>query len=226
VLVDPNQQQFYGQTPYPPPPQQPGFNTGPYNPAYPNQSQQPPDGMYSGYQDPENDKNYDFNDESIRRGFIRKVYSILCVSSDRKVDTNVILRASMFFTQQVQLTITLGFISLFTFHEGTKLWVKQHPEMIWISLGVLLVTMISMACCEKVRRNFPMNFIFLGLFTLAQSFVLGTMSARYTGQEILLAVGITAGVCFALTIFAFQTKIDFTVMGGTYGGNYHILSLN
>lgn len=88
VLVDPNQQQFYGQSPYPPPPQQPGFNTGPYNPAYPHQipSQQPPDGnnMYGGggYQDPENDKNYDFNDESIRRGFIRKVYSILCVSFD------------------------------------------------------------------------------------------------------------------------------------------------
>jgi protein lifeguard len=87
-------------------------------------------------------------------------------------------------------------------------------NQVWIALGVLLVTMIAMACCESVRRNFPMNFIFLGLFTLAQSFVLGTVSARYTGQEIFLAVGITAAVCFALTIFAFQTKIDFTVMGG------------
>lgn len=30
----------------------------------------------------------------------------------------------------------------------------------------------------------------------------------------MLAVGITAVVCFALTLFAFQTKWDFTVMGG------------
>lgn len=29
-----------------------------------------------------------------------------------------------------------------------------------------------------------------------------------------MAVGITAVVCFSLTIFAFQTKWDFTVMGG------------
>lgn len=29
-----------------------------------------------------------------------------------------------------------------------------------------------------------------------------------------MAVGITAAVCFALTLFAFQTKWDFTVMGG------------
>lgn len=29
-----------------------------------------------------------------------------------------------------------------------------------------------------------------------------------------MAVGLTAGVCLALTIFAFQTKWDFTVLGG------------
>lgn len=168
--------------------------------------------MYSGYQDPESDKNFDFNDDSIRRGFIKKVYSILCVSSlwRKQLKSMSLIK----FSKQLQLTITLGFISLFTFHNPTKLWVKQHPEMVWISFGILLVTMISMACCESVRRKSPMNFIFLGLFTLAQSFVLGTVSSRYTGEEIFLAVGITAAVCLALTIFAFQTKIDFTVMGG------------
>lgn len=29
-----------------------------------------------------------------------------------------------------------------------------------------------------------------------------------------MAVGITAAVCLALTLFAFQTRWDFTVMGG------------
>lgn len=32
--------------------------------------------------------------------------------------------------------------------------------------------------------------------------------------QVLLAVGITAAVCLGLTLFAFQTKWDFTVMGG------------
>lgn len=84
----------------------------------------------------------------------------------------------------------------------------------WVSLGVLLVTMITLACCEGVRRKAPMNFIVLAIFTLAESFMLGVISSRYTGEEIFLAVGITAAVCLALTLFAFQTKIDFTVMGG------------
>lgn len=74
--------------------------------------------------------------------------------------------------------------------------------------------MITMACCESIRRKSPMNFIFLGIFTLAQSFVLGVVTSAYGTETVLLAVGVTAAVCFALTIFAFQTKIDFTVMGG------------
>lgn len=32
--------------------------------------------------------------------------------------------------------------------------------------------------------------------------------------KVLLAIGVTAAVCVALTIFAFQTKWDFTMLGG------------
>lgn len=106
-----------------------------------------------------------------------------------------------------------------------------------MALGVLFVTMICMACCEGVRRTFPTNFIFLGIFTVAQSFLLGVTASRYAPTEVsvpalkrfisclisyiflyfvqvLMAVGITAAVCLALTIFALQTKVDFTMMGG------------
>uniref|UniRef100_A0A1Q3EUD2 Putative n-methyl-d-aspartate receptor glutamate-binding subunit n=1 Tax=Culex tarsalis TaxID=7177 RepID=A0A1Q3EUD2_CULTA len=219
-MYDPNQQYYGGY------PQQPGYAQGGYAPPYPPPQQQmnpgyPPQPFYGqpggapppgfqgfpqapgpmgpemggyGVYDPENAeaKNFDFTDQSIRRGFIRKVYSILTV----------------------QLSITLGFICLFMYHRPTNIWVKQHPEMFWIAFGVMLVTLISMACCSSVRRKAPMNFIFLGLFTLAQSFLLGITTARFSSQEVLLAVGITAAVCLGLTLFAFQTKWDFTVMGG------------
>lgn len=76
------------------------------------------------------------------------------------------------------------------------------------------VCLISMACCSNVRRQSPTNFIFLGIFTVCQSFLLGISASMYSASEVMLAVGITAAVCFALTIFALQTKYDFTVMGG------------
>lgn len=100
---------------------------------------------------------------------------------------------------------------LFVFHQPTKVWVKQHHEMFWIAFGVVIVTMIALACCESVRRTSPMNFIFLGIFTLAQSFLLGCSSAVYDPDLVLMAVGLTAAVSFGLTLFAFQTKLDFTV---------------
>jgi FtsH-binding integral membrane protein len=76
----------------------------------------------------------------------------------------------------------------------------------FVALGVLLVTMISMACCTNVRRKSPMNFIFLFIFTLAEAFLLGMITSTYRVDEVFLAVGITAAVCLALTLFAFQTK--------------------
>ncbi|XP_048514241.1 protein lifeguard 2 isoform X2 [Athalia rosae] len=137
-------------------------------------------------------KGFDFNEQSIRRGFIRKVYSIL----------------------MVQLLITVGIIALFLYHQPTKIWVHHHPAIFWIAFVLTIVLLISMACCTSVRRKAPMNYIFLFLFTMAEGLVLATAASRYDSQEVLLAVGMTAVVCLGLTIFAFQTKWDFTMLNG------------
>lgn len=146
------------------------------------------------YVDPEDGeaKGFEFTDESIRKGFIRKVYSILTL----------------------QLSVTIAIICLFVFHGPTNKFVKTHSWLMWVAFGVLIVMMLVLACCESVRRSSPMNVICLGLFTLAQSFVLGCVSIIYDPDTVLMAAGITAAVSLALTLFAFQTKWDFTVMGG------------
>ncbi|GLH16781.1 uncharacterized protein GBIM_21067 [Gryllus bimaculatus] len=135
---------------------------------------------------------FEFSEKTIRHGFIRKVYSIL----------------------MLQLLVSLSFIALFTFHNGTKNYVRGHPEMVWIAFVIVLVTLIAMSCCTNVRRKAPMNFIFLFVFTLAESLILGVISSTYNPDAVLMAVGLCAAVCFGLTLFAFQTKWDFTVMGG------------
>ena len=79
---------------------------------------------------------------------------------------------------------------------------------------ITLVCIIAMACCEGVRRKFPTNIIFLGIFTAAEGFMLGSLAARFQADAVLIAVGITCGVTLGLTLFAFQTKWDFTACGG------------
>ncbi|KAG7200411.1 hypothetical protein KM043_017864 [Ampulex compressa] len=187
---------------YPPPyggnPPGPGFVPPPGVPPYgqavpgPAFATQPQPGMYRtsyGEESLQDEvKGFEFSDKTIRNGFIRKVYTIL----------------------MCQLLITLSMIAVFLYHEPTQKWVHKHTEMFWICFAATIVLIICMACCTNVRRKAPMNFIFLFLFTLAEGFLLATAASTYKSEEVLLAVGITSAVCLALTIFAFQTKIDFT----------------
>lgn len=86
--------------------------------------------------------------------------------------------------------------------------------MFWTAWIATIVIMIGIACCEKARRTSPLNFILLGLFTLSESYLLGVVSAHYEVNEVLMAMGIVAVLTLAITLFAFQTKIDFTMLSG------------
>lgn len=139
-----------------------------------------------------NDFDTEINEKSIRRGFIRKVYFVLLC----------------------QLSFSLTFIIVCMYENNTKNWIMDNPEIMWISLAIAFVTSMVMACNVNVRRQFPMNYIFLATYTVAMSLMLGVISAYAPKNTILFAVGITATVCFCLTLFAFQTQWDFTVCGG------------
>lgn len=148
----------------------------------------------SSYEDDTLLDNFEFSEKSVRLGFIRKVYSIL----------------------MCQLIVTVIFIAMFLYIEPLKEWsMKPENQWLWIVAFVLtFVIIIVLACCENVRRTFPMNMIFLGIFTLCESLLLGSVASHYDSWEVLAAVGVTAVVAFSLTIFAFQTKWDFTMMSG------------
>lgn len=133
-----------------------------------------------------------FSEESIRKAFIRKVYLILTV----------------------QLAITMAFISLFMYHEPAKMFVARNPWIGITAFVTMFAVLIIMACCGEMRRKTPHNFIFLAMFTAAQGLMLGIIATQYESNQVLVAVGITCIICIGLTLFSFQTKWDFTVMGG------------
>ena len=137
------------------------------------------------------DESYKFDDLTIRNGFIRKVYSIL----------------------MLQLLVSFAFVAMSSYHDGTRQFIHQSPGLLMVSMVVMIVTLIALSCCENLRRKSPHNIILLSLFTLSESFLLGVTAATTKPEIVVTAVGITAAICFVLTIFAFQTKIDFTGCG-------------
>ncbi|CRK95408.1 CLUMA_CG008729, isoform A [Clunio marinus] len=142
-------------------------------------------------EDPEDPfrKSFKFTDESIRKQFVKKVYMILTL----------------------QIAITEAVVSLFVSHKPTYEWVRERSYLFWISLLIYFILMITLLCCPTYRRKSPINFILLGIFTIVQSFLMGVVSAVFAPELILLSAGITTIVCIGLTLFAFQSKFDFTI---------------
>lgn len=180
-----------------------------------------------------------FGDKTIRRGFIRKVYSILSLQlivTGGIIVYFVLLLPQHYHDPQCHETEIEDYEngdyhydqlgdknhSVPSRDEYRNLqercdkvrFAVSHMWMMWGSAGLAVVVMIPMVCVKTLRVQVPINFILLGLFTLFEGVSLGMISMLYDVDAVVIAAGITTGIVLALTVFAFQTKWDFTAMGG------------
>lgn len=128
-------------------------------------------------------------EQSVRNGFIRKVYGILTV--------------------QLLLTIAVAFPIV---RAGTQ-FVATHQWLLLLSFAMTIGTICAMSCCRDMARKVPMNYILLFTFTAFEGVLVGCVAAMYTWQSVMVAVGMTAAIFFAMTLYACTTKTDFTGMG-------------
>uniref|UniRef100_A0A673XU29 Transmembrane BAX inhibitor motif containing 1a n=1 Tax=Salmo trutta TaxID=8032 RepID=A0A673XU29_SALTR len=105
-----------------------------------------------------------------------------------------------------QLLVTVAIVAVFTFVESVKKFVIANPAVYWLT---------TMFYCIEVRK-FPWNIILLAIFTLAMSYMTGTISSYYDTKAVFLALGITVIVCIITTVFCFQTKVDLTSCTGLF----------
>uniref|UniRef100_A0A8C4IGU6 Transmembrane BAX inhibitor motif containing 1a n=1 Tax=Dicentrarchus labrax TaxID=13489 RepID=A0A8C4IGU6_DICLA len=100
--------------------------------------------------------------------------------------------------------------------QPVRTFVQRNQAIYWASYAVYFITHIVLVCCKGPRRKFPWNIILLSIFTLALSYMTGSISSYYDTKAVFLALGITAVVCIAVTVFCFQTKVDFTKCQGLF----------
>ncbi|KAL8878023.1 MAG: hypothetical protein Q9198_004083 [Flavoplaca austrocitrina] len=121
----------------------------------------------------------------IRMQFIRKVYSILTV--------------------QIFATMALSSVSFWS--TGYKDWIQSNQWMMWVSLfgaiGFMLLTFWK-------RKSYPTNLLFLGGFTALEAYSISVIVSYFRSKIVLEALIITAAIFVALTVFACQSKYDFT----------------
>uniref|UniRef100_A0A3Q2GRC9 Zgc:110410 n=1 Tax=Cyprinodon variegatus TaxID=28743 RepID=A0A3Q2GRC9_CYPVA len=103
----------------------------------------------------------------------------------------------VYLTLMIQLLCTVGIICTFIY---------------W---SVVLVLIVVLACCDNIRRRVPLNFIALGTFISNMQLLFDISVCSYFNAEaVMWAVGATAFVTFGISLFAMQSKWDFTPKAG------------
>lgn len=107
----------------------------------------------------------------------------------------------------LQLLATAGLCSMSFVSEGYRTWIQGHPWMVWVSLfgaiGMMLLTFWK-------RKSYPANLLFLSGFTALEAYSVSVITSFYDPRIVLEALIFTLAIFVALTLFACQTKYDFT----------------
>lgn len=127
-----------------------------------------------------------------RRAFIRKVYSLLSI-------------------QLIWTSIITGIVvGVPVISEG----IKKTKGLVIAALIICLALVIAIMCFKKIARRYPINYIALFMFSFFESYIVAYVCAFYDKYVVLCAALIALSVAFALTIYAWKSKRDFTVCGG------------
>ena len=123
------------------------------------------------------------------------------------------------FNRTIQILATIAVSSISYFSVDYKRWIQSNPWLLWVSLfgaiGFMLLTFWK-------RKSYPTNLLFLGGFTALEAYSISVIVSFYETKIVLEALILTAGIFVALTLFACQTKYDFTswmpyLFGGLWG---------
>ncbi|KAG5191068.1 inhibitor of apoptosis-promoting Bax1-domain-containing protein [Tribonema minus] len=143
-------------------------------------------------------------EKELRRGFIRKVYTVL----------------------SLQLMLTCGVCAIFTFVDPVRNYMLSHMWPFYTSMFGGLAVLFLMFCYQNVH---PTNIVLLTAWTLMESVLVGTVVASYAsagaGGAVVNALFLTLTIFAGLTLFTFQSKIDFSFLGAALFGSLFILMI-
>ncbi|RMZ73603.1 bax inhibitor family [Pyrenophora seminiperda CCB06] len=121
----------------------------------------------------------------IRMAFVRKVYAILTV--------------------QLLATAAVSFVSMTS--ATYRHWIQTHQWPMWVSL---FGSFAFLGLTFWKRKSYPTNLLFLAGFTGMEAYSISVIVSFTESKIVLQALFFTLGIFVALSLFACQSKYDFT----------------
>ncbi|KAM4727598.1 protein lifeguard 1 [Anableps anableps] len=133
-----------------------------------------------------------FEDETVRRGFVRKVFGILTL----------------------QMLFTFSVVCVFTFSSVVKKAVQTNLWAYLSSFIIFAVVAIALSFCRSFSRRHPWNLVGLVIVTLSLSYMVGTVASFHNTTAVVITMAVTLVISVAIIIFSAQTRYDFTIYYG------------
>uniref|UniRef100_A0A1A7WN13 Glutamate receptor, ionotropic, N-methyl D-aspartate-associated protein 1 (Glutamate binding) n=2 Tax=Iconisemion striatum TaxID=60296 RepID=A0A1A7WN13_9TELE len=133
-----------------------------------------------------------FDDEAVRRGFVRKVFGILTL----------------------QLLFTFTVVCVFTFSSIIKEAVQNN---IWIYISsfiIFIMVAFPLSFFKSFSRRHPWNIVGLVIVTISFSYMAGTAASFHNTSSVLIAMVATLVISFTIIAFSVQTRFDFSIFYG------------
>jgi len=122
--------------------------------------------------------------------------------------------AKVFVIVMALLMYNFGIMCIFIFVDPVTKFAKAHWWLYIIFFVCFLPFALVLGCCSSVARKKPINFILLFFAATFLGAGMGCVSANYSIDEVLLAVGITILIVMILAIIAIFSPCDFTILIG------------
>ncbi|XP_026405509.1 protein LIFEGUARD 2-like isoform X2 [Papaver somniferum] len=130
----------------------------------------------------------------LRWAFIRKIYTIV----------------------SIQLLLTAAVSSVVVFVPAVSHYILYTHAGLSLYIAILITPLIILCLLACFHQKHPVNFILLGIFTVAVSMSVGLSCALTSGKIILEAAVLTAVVVVSLTMYTFWASkrgYDFNFLG-------------
>lgn len=121
----------------------------------------------------------------------------------------------------VQMLCTFVVLLAASYNEVFGLWVQQ----LWVqltSLFVYLFSFIPLLCMGNLRKQVPINYLFLFIITFAMSFMIGAITAYVTVGSLLFSIGVlcvsVVSLCAAALVTPLSVKLVMYLLIGLVVG--------
>ena len=130
--------------------------------------------------------------KKIREGFIYKVYILLLV----------------------QLALTFGFVVLANEIKTLEIFILSHRWLFYVMVFTPLIIIIYFLIDPKKTKQVPINYILLFFFSMTEGYSVAYFTLSFQKWSVYFAMLLTLVAVLVLSLYAFITQRDFTVLGG------------